>query len=344
MSPEPAVVARVNPVAGIRTHDLETRGIASHHAAHLALTRERKPFCLWFAGPKEGSPRVVLLRSGFDGEKWSRPVAVLSAPDVARLTHRYIRKIGNPVTWRDANGDLHLYVVTVTLGGWSGSRVAHLVSRDDGVSFTSGEMLGLSPLFNFSTLVKGSAINTATESLVPVYQEFLVKRPLLISLDAQGGVRTARRMGHATSALQPTLAPLPAGGFVSCLRNYDRSGLVTQRSPDGVAWSEIGATNLPNPNSAVAQATLPDGRPILAFNDSDTERHCLSFAIRETDAVWKRTVVRIADLAHEISYPTLLATPEGLHCVFTNNRTHVTHKLIPWEILMAASPAPEKKP
>lgn len=339
----PALKPATGPAtaAGAAEHTLPTAGRASHHASHLTTTADGRPMCVWFAGSREGASDVVLLRSVFDGAGWSEPTAMLTPASASALTGRFVKKLGNAVTWRAPDGSLHLYAVTVALGGWAGSRIAHFVSDDDGVSFRSGDVLTLSPFFNFSTLVKGSALETRTESLLPVYHEFALMRPLLVSLDARGRIRETRTMGTTTGILQPALALTTDDRIVACLRSRRRSGLMTKTSADGHDWTEAAPSNLPNPNAAVALASTPEGRPVLAFNDSPRERNILGFAILDESGKWIRTPVRITAPVKEISYPTLLATPAGLHCAFTWERQKIVHRIIPWaQLTPAAATAP----
>lgn len=86
------------------------------------------------------------------------------APDARRTIGVAVRRIGNPVAWRDANGRLHLYVVGTGLGGWAASRVVHL--QADGPNDTASvnglrlqaqrvlPLMPLTPWFNTSTLVR----------------------------------------------------------------------------------------------------------------------------------------------------------------------------------------------
>ena len=112
----------------------------------------------WFAGSREGHPDVVIQSAVWDpqSKNWGQASVVLDREGAQIGLGRYIAKLGNPVAIRNINGQLQLYVVTVSIGGWAGSSISVLHSDDEGVSWSTPKRLITSPFFNLSTLVKGS--------------------------------------------------------------------------------------------------------------------------------------------------------------------------------------------
>lgn len=326
-------------VTKITREDLPSCGRDSHHAANLVEGADGRPLLFWFAGSREGATNVCIMRARLGAGGWSDFRPVLDAAGVSKLSHRWVRKLGNPVAWRGGDGKLHLYVTTVTAGGWSGSRIMHLVSPDDGLSFVSAESLVLSPFFNFSTLVKSPALGVAGVASLPVYHEFMYKMPVLLGLGADGGLFSAKRMGAASGLLQPAVTRLIDGSYLSCLRTTGaRTPFVhTQTSRDGVDWADPKPCPLFNPGSAVALASLPDGRPVMAYNDSRSDRHTLRLAVADSAGTW-RPVGPVLRAEGEFSYPTLLAGSDSLHLAFTRNRSGITHMSIPYSVFDIAVP------
>lgn len=318
-------------------HELSEAGRPAHHAGNLIEGADGAPLLFWFAGSREGADDASILRASFREGKWSEPVPVLTAELASRLAGRRIAKLGNPVARRAADGRLHLYVVTVALGGWSGSRILHLTSEDEGRTFHSGRIQVLSPFFNFATLVKSPAFDADGHSYLPVYHEFIRKRSLLLELDGQGDTRLVRRFCDKDHLIQPAVTRL---GDNSLLAVHRRLKVLTpriheQESTDGENWSDAHPGELPNPRSAVALTTLPCGNAVVAFNDGESNRNTLRLAVRSpSDERWLR-VGPVISSDGEVSYPTLLAAPDALHLVYTHDRKRLVHHRIPYAQLAA---------
>ena len=117
---------------------------------------------------------------------------------------RYIAKLGNPVAMCNINGQLQLYVVTVSIGGWAGSSISVLHSDDEGVTWSIPKRLIATPFLNLSTLVKGSGFLFADGTIgMPVYHEWIGKYGELLRLDPNGQVLDKRRMSSGRGTLQP---------------------------------------------------------------------------------------------------------------------------------------------
>ncbi|WP_334089944.1 sialidase family protein [Helicobacter typhlonius] len=54
---------------------------------------------------------------------WSEPQLLLSAPMLSNLSGKFIKKLGNPVSFVDTQGRVHLFVVGVSMGGWATSKI-----------------------------------------------------------------------------------------------------------------------------------------------------------------------------------------------------------------------------
>lgn len=125
-------------------------------------------------------------------------------------------------------------------------------------------------------------------------------------------------------AIQPTLLVWPSGLLQALCRT--RAGVIAQTwsDDDGRTWMPLEATPLPNPNSAVDAAMLPDGRALLVYNDVTCEapgyggpRTPLSVAVSRDGCAWTR-VGHLETDPGEFSYPCVLPTADGLvHVTYT---------------------------
>jgi predicted neuraminidase len=96
----------------------------------------------------------------------------------------------------------------------------------------------------------------------------------------------------------------------------------TRTSDGGRTWSALETIDLPNSNSGLDAIRLSDGRLLLAFNDTDSDRDNLRLAISADGGVtWKRAATLVAEAKEEFSYPTVLQTSDGLiHVTYTWKR------------------------
>ena len=96
---------------------------------------------------------------------------------------------------------LHLWFVSVAIGGWAGSTLNHSVSGDGGRTWTPPIRLQTSPFLNISTLVRNGLVPYADGTLAfPVYHEFISKFAELLRLDAYGQVLDKQRLTPGGSA------------------------------------------------------------------------------------------------------------------------------------------------
>ena len=137
----------------------------------------------WYAGTREGARDVVInfaTRAAGETNAWSRPQPLVTRESAAAETFRFVRKVGNPMLFSGADGDVYLLYVSVGFGGWSSSSLNLKQSPDGGRTWSPSRRLGLSPFFNISELVKNGPAPLAEGGwVVPVYHELLGKFPEL---------------------------------------------------------------------------------------------------------------------------------------------------------------------
>ena len=162
-------------------------GAQSAHASSLAALPDGRMLVAWFAGSREGAAdvaiRMALIRSGSVESEWES----LTRSGLQSLVHRAVRKLGNPVLSVRPDGTVDLFVVSVGIGGWSGSAVNHLQSDDLGRTWKAARRLVLSPFLNLGTLVRTPPIACSDGSIVlPAYHEFIRKWGMAVRLGPDG--------------------------------------------------------------------------------------------------------------------------------------------------------------
>lgn len=288
-------ITRDEGAARFETRFASSRLHTQSHAASLIELKDGRIRAFWFSGSREGAPDVEVHTSVFDPNKseWSAEQKVIDRLATQHALQRFIGKLGNPVAGRAADGSLRLFYVTVSLGGWGGSSITTMESRDEGETWSAPRRLITSPFLNFSTLVRSGPVQNEDGSLaLPVYHEFVSKFGELLRIGAAGEVVGKQRLAPGGSGtLQPVLLVRDAHEARALMRHAGESPrrVVEVDSWDGGQhWSEPGPSPLPNPDAALSAIILPDGRLLAALNNIEQGRDALSLMISaDGGANWK---------------------------------------------------------
>lgn len=327
--------ARAEPA----THRISVGSPArSVHSATAVELPDGTIRAFWFGGSREGAKDVAIWSADLVAGQWSPPRMVVDRGLMGRWMRRYIRKLGNPVAHASRDGRVTLFVVTVSVGGWSGSAVNRLVFSPDGRTLESANRLVTSPLLNLGTLVRGAVLETAWgELLVPAYHETVKRFPQLLRVGRDG--RVLGREGPAVrgNLLQPWLLASDDGSMDLFLRRgAGTEAKVFLSRSDGSGWTTPAPIEVPNPDSGLSALRLAGGDYLLAANPDPASRSnlvllrapgpegpwepilAIDTAEREED---ERDVPFI-----EYSYPWLMADRKGtVHLFYTWNRREIRH-------------------
>lgn len=252
------------------------------HAASLVELENGNLRAVWFSGSREGAGDVTIqsavMRVG--AFIWEPEKTLFERHAIEQGLWRYVKKIGNPVIARAADGSLVLWMVNVSLGGWAGSSISWARSTDEGESWTQPRRLVTSPFLNISTLVKGAPFLYANGDIgLPVYHEFVAKLGEVLRVDPQGRVKDKIRISHSQSSLQPVVLITGSTTAQAFMRSGSAIALMTSRTTDaGLSWSSTVPSRLPNPDAAVAGLVSSDKRRWLALNPTTNNRETLALA------------------------------------------------------------------
>ena len=125
-------------------------------------------------------------------------------------------------------------------------------------------------------------------------------------------------------AIQPTI--LRFGDTLRILCRTQQKRISTATSTDnGLTWSKMTLTDLPNPNSGIDAVTLKDGRGLLVYNDTERGRSPLNVAVSKDGTSWKQ-VVTLENQPGEYSYPAVIQAADGrVHITYTWKRRTVKY-------------------
>lgn len=347
-APVPAAVALVpasqNPsdlasdadwVTGAKGHIPMPQGAMAAHASALVAMPDSHPDALmafWFAGDRESAPNVQIASASFNriSQSWGEARFVVNRHAVGAQLGFGVRRLGNPVAWRDANGRMHLFVVATGWGGWAAGRILHLQQRQGSlaqdVEFDPVGLLPLSWLWNTSFLVRTAPLALADGGMVlPAYFELGFKYPVALRFDGQGNFVGMVRISNKRFALQPALLAQSATQWLALMRdNRDVGKIIAAQTVDaGQSWTDLPDLALDNPDSAIATLDA-QGQHWLVHNDSLHSREQLTLSRSPQGREW-RTVLRLEDGApgQEFSYPAIVQTNNSLWISYTDQRRSI---------------------
>ncbi|MCE3047689.1 exo-alpha-sialidase [Helicobacter kayseriensis] len=310
----------------------------SVHSASIARLSSGKLIALWFAGSGEGRPDVEIYGSIYNisSNIWEEPKSYLDRKRLIKDSHQFIKKLGNPVIYQSANGDLHLFVVGVSFGGWATSKIYHYISKDEAKSFAYQGVLRLGPLMNISHLVRSSPVGLEDGGFyLPIYHELADKYPLIVRFDQNGKMLYSQKITAHNGQLQPSIVALDSKRCLAVLRNYREKEMYMQNCEDGgMKWDKPITSNVLNESNSIALFKL--GQKIfLLHNTREKSEHesrgtlVLSYL---DEGRWEK--VTILDVAQgkregiksvEVSYPNVFVSGDMVDIVYTNNRTAISH-------------------
>jgi predicted neuraminidase len=279
----------------------------------------------WFGGSSEGAPDVgIWLSRRVDG-KWTPPVQVaLGNPaETSQLA------CWNPVLFKPKSGPLTLYYkVGRSPHEWWGEV---RTSPDGGRSWSGAKLLKdgiLGPIKNKPVqLANGTIVSpSSTESAdtPPMWR-------VHFELSSDRGATwhsTAPPDATDVNAIQPTIFVRGDGTLQALVRTQSKKIFETFSTDGGASWSALAPTELPNPNAGIDGTMLRDGRELLVFNRSETERTSLTVAVSADGKSWQDLIVLEKDPG-EYSYPAVIQTRDGLvHITYTWNRRRIKHVVI----------------
>jgi predicted neuraminidase len=330
MSPVPVQTAATSTTPQFTSTSLPTSANVNHASNIIALADGTR-LAVWFAGSREGAGDVQLLLASQQNGVWAQAEVIQTIDGFKRAVGQYSKKIGNPVIFAGQDHQIHLIFVTVALGGWGGSRLAHSVSADQGRTWSPPNLWVTEPFLNISTQIRNPPLPIQLSDgkpgwLLPVHHEFILKFPALLVLDEQGEFLYKARIPAGRNLIQPALATMPGGE----LRAYFRATEDQKRVMTSVYnndWSDSAqALSLPNPNAAVAVVSLADQRLLMAYNPTTETRDKLALALSDDGVTWQQIAeVENGSRDKEYSYPSLTVHGDEIDLTYTHLRQSIKH-------------------
>lgn len=309
------------------------------HSAVMVRLASGNMRAFWYGGKREGAKDVSVYTAELDllTNEWRDERVLVERLDMAQQLGVYLRKVGNPVAFRDSEERVWLFFVTVSVGGWAGSTINYITSEDDGLSWSEPTRLVTSPIFNLSTLVKGEPFLYTDGSIgLPVYHEMIGKFGELLRLSPSGEVLDKVRLMPGRDSLQPIVLPSDAHSARIYMRNAtdlpDSTLFETWTDDAGKSWAPVVRSDLPNPNAAVTGLRLDDGGMLLVLNNQHDKRNNLSLVYSVNEGKnWQllhefEQEENTPEFEHQFAYPSLRQSINGdFHVLYTWNKERIKH-------------------
>ncbi len=302
-------------------------------ACHASTIAELTPgtfIAAWFAGKHEGANNVGIWLSTFKNNKWNKPVEVA----VGRDSLGKELPCWNPVLFKTKNNSLILfYKVGINPREWHGYFVK---SSDNGKSWTQPQALPkgfLGPIKDKPIQLHNGNIlcPSSTEGMDGKWnihleitdENFIIWKMVEIKKDSAVGV------------IQPTIIKHPDGKLQMLCRSRQNSIYQTWSSDNGLHWSKLIKTSLPNPNSGIDAVALKNGSFILVYNpllhgaEWFYGRNVLNVALSNDGENWKDIYQLENEKKGEFSYPAVIqASDKSIYITYTYNRKTIKYVVL----------------
>lgn len=293
------------------------------HASSLEVLKDGRIFCVFFYGTREGASDVRIFGSfrSPDGI-WSEAVPLSEEDGVAHW---------NPVLFRRKDGAIVLYYkVSQKISRW---RTFCRISYDECETWSeSFEMVpgdesgGRGPVRNKPIYLSDGSILAPGSTEKDRWKCFFDR-----SFDE--GVTWQRSEDLCIPVpetrhgiIQPTLWESESG--IHALMRSTENRIYRTDSKDGTHWTEPRATDLPNNNSAIDLAKLPDGRIFLVCNPTEGNmgpRTPLSLFESTDDGETFHLYSHLITMAGKYAYPCVVYENGNLHISYTWNRRTIQY-------------------
>lgn len=303
----------------------------SCHASTIVESASGQLLAAWFGGTGEGQADVGIWLSRRTDRGWTAPVEVARGTSPAGADGKLVRHPAwNPVLFQPKEQPLTLFFkVGPSPSEWWGM----VMTSGDGKTWSAPQRLPeriLGPIKNKPIQLDDGTIVSPSSSEDRGWRVHCER-------SADGG-KTWKLIGPIADgkklgAIQPSLLQ-HEGGKLQMLCRSTRGVIAESWSLDrGLTWSELNATNLLNPNSGIDAVTLDDGRHLLVYNPTATDRTPLVVALSNDGSSW--TDVRILEnQPGEYSYPAVIQAADGLvHITYTHRRERIAHVVLDPESL-----------
>jgi predicted neuraminidase len=157
--------------------------------------------------------------------------------------------------------------------------------------------------------------------LLPLYSDTFSISIMAISDDG-GQTWYASKPLIGFGNIQPAVLRRDDGTLVAYMRENGplQRIRISESKDDGLSWSAVGVTDLPNPGSGLDGVRLANGHWVLIYNDSTRTRNSLAVSLSEDEGRtwrWTRHLEKHASGAYH--YPAIIQARDGtIHAIYSH--------------------------
>lgn len=314
--------------SGALIFPLGSTSFSSSHASTIVELKDGTLMSAWFGGSREGGHDVAIWSARQTGDGWTVPVELAREPKMP---------CWNPVLFHTHDGRLWLYYkFGPSPDTWAAARK---FSSDEGRTWSAPEHLPaglLGPIrakplvLEDGTIVAGTSLESHGSWTIFLERSTDDARtwtkigPIRLAVKVK---RNPLALARNHGMIQPSVIELGKGH----LRLYARSTediariCVADSFDNGSTWTAAHTLDVPNPNSGIDAVALRDGRVVLIYNNSTSDRTPLDLAISH-DGEHFTNFKTLEDAPGEYSYPAIIQNSKGdLEITYTWNRKSIKY-------------------
>lgn len=304
--------------------------LGSCHASTIVELEPGTFMAAWFAGSHEGANDVGIWSSTYQNNKWTTPVELA----VGRDSSGKELPCWNPVLFKTKNNSLILfYKVGVNPRQWWGNFIQ---SFDNGESWSQPKTLP----YGFLGPIKDKPIQLSNGNILcPSSTEGMDGKWNIHLEITNENLSSWKRINikkdSAVDIIQPTILLHPNGKLQMLCRSRQNLIYQTWSADNGLHWSKLEKTDMPNPNSGIDAAALDNGNFILVYNplrqgpDWFYGRNVLNAAISRDGEHWKDIYQLVNKKEGEYSYPAVIEGSDKLiHITYTDDRKSIKYVVL----------------
>lgn len=297
------------------------------HASTIAWLGGERFLAAWFGGTKEKHPDVAIWGAFRDSAGWSPIVRLARVGDQAHW---------NPVLLRAPDESIHLWFkVGLNPTVWA---TWTIVSRDGGQTWSEprelvpGDVGGRGPVKNRPLVLSDGAWLAPASLEAPAGDGR--RWDVFADRSDDGGltwtrydVPLDRGANPSGGAIQPAFwESAPGRVHLLCRTSFGYIGR-SDSDDGGRTWSPLRDAGLPNNNSGIDLANLPDGRLVLAHNPVSANwgaRWPLRLVVSADGGETWPQYLDLETVEGEFSYPSVIPVGDGrVACVYTWRRQRI---------------------
>jgi alpha-L-fucosidase len=304
--------------------------LGSCHASTIVEISPGSYMAAWFAGSNEGANDVGIWISSTKNNQWTEPFEIVKGKD--SLGNQL--PCWNPVLFKTKSNSLFLfYKVGVNPRKWHGYVIR---SSNNGENWTQPEALPdgfLGPIKDKPIQLQNG--NILCPSSVEKDNGSWSIHLEITDENLNSWKKVEINKDDSVSVIQPTILKHPEGKLQMLCRSKQNSIYQAWSEDNGLHWSKVEKTSLPNPNSGIDVATLDNETFILVYNplirgsNWFKGRNVLNVAISNDGINWKDIYQLENKDKGEFSYPAVIqALDKSVHITYTYDRKSIKYVVL----------------